>query len=161
MLNTVISGGQTGADIAGVKAAKQFGLATGGMLPRGFLTLDGLHPEYAQLYSMTEHYSDKYPPRTKANVRDSDGTIRFAAKWESYGEQCTKNAISQHSKPYFDVDVVRADAPAPQAVVDWILANQIEILNVAGNSEKSVPGIEEFVTGYLLEVFRLLKELYD
>ena len=40
----VISGGQTGADIAGLKVAKEKGILTGGRLPRRYMTEDG--PNY-------------------------------------------------------------------------------------------------------------------
>ncbi len=40
MLKKFISGGQTGADLAGWQAAKAHGIPTGGAVPRGFLTED-------------------------------------------------------------------------------------------------------------------------
>ncbi|MFZ8324119.1 YpsA SLOG family protein, partial [Staphylococcus aureus] len=40
-LKKVISGGQTGADQAGLRAGKAAGLETGGMVPKGCLTDDG------------------------------------------------------------------------------------------------------------------------
>ncbi|HJT77421.1 MAG TPA: putative molybdenum carrier protein, partial [Gemmataceae bacterium] len=39
MLERVISGGQTGADQAGLAAAKACGIPTGGWMPKGFLTV--------------------------------------------------------------------------------------------------------------------------
>jgi RNA polymerase sigma factor (sigma-70 family) len=41
MVRKVISGGQTGADQAGLFAAEAFGIETGGWMPKGFLTLAG------------------------------------------------------------------------------------------------------------------------
>jgi Circularly permutated YpsA SLOG family len=38
VLDRVVSGGQTGADQAGWRAARAVGLATGGWMPYGFLT---------------------------------------------------------------------------------------------------------------------------
>jgi hypothetical protein len=37
MFMKIISGGQSGADQAAWRAAKAFGIATGGWMPRGFL----------------------------------------------------------------------------------------------------------------------------
>jgi hypothetical protein len=154
MLRKVISGGQTGADRAGLKAAKDAGLATGGWMPKGFKALDGDHPEFAQLYGIQEHPSPYYPPRTFRNVQESDGTVRFATRWNSLGEVCTMKAINKYGKPYFDVDVLGETQPADLA--DWLLENNIRVLNVAGNAEKTSPGIEEFVYAFLSETFKLL-----
>ena len=51
MLERVISGGQTGADQAGWRAARAFGIPTGGAMPKGFLTEDGPCPEFAAAQS--------------------------------------------------------------------------------------------------------------
>jgi hypothetical protein len=50
MLDKTISGGQTGADQAAWRAAKAHAIATGGWMPKGFLTEDGPRPEFAELY---------------------------------------------------------------------------------------------------------------
>ena len=42
-----------------------------------------------------------------------------------------------------------------EAVVEWLNANNVSILNVAGNSEEESPGIESYATGFLTEVFKL------
>jgi len=52
LVDRVISGGQTGADIAGLKAAKAFGIPTGGYMTSGFRTLDGYKPEYHREYNV-------------------------------------------------------------------------------------------------------------
>lgn len=150
MITTVISGGQNGADQGGVAAAKKLGIKTGGFVPNGWITLDGPAPHLEKEYGMQQHKSPKYPPRTEANVKMADGTIRFATNFNSYGEQCTLKAIKKHSKPYFDVDV--RNPPDVAEVVKWITSNNIKILNVAGNSEKSSPGIFDFVMNYMLMV---------
>ena len=41
-------------------------------------------------------------------------------------------------------------------MAQWICDRGIEVLNVAGNSEQSVPGIEDFVFTYLGKVFQEL-----
>jgi hypothetical protein len=49
MLDRIISGGQTGADQAGWRAARACGVPTGGFMPLGFLTEGGPRPEFAAL----------------------------------------------------------------------------------------------------------------
>lgn len=154
MIIKCISGGQTGADLAALKAAKEFGIPTGGWLPKGCRTLNGPCPELLEEFSMKEHSSANYALRTEANVKDSDGTIRFAANFSSPGEKCTKKAINWFKKPSIDINIKN---PLDHSkIVEWILENNIQILNVAGNAEQTAPGIEAFVKEYLLEVFSIL-----
>jgi len=166
MLDKIISGAQNGADIAGLIVAKEKGIVTGGTMPKGWRTLDGPRPEYAELYGITEHTSSSYVPRTFQNVKDADATIRFAWNIESSGEKCTLKAITQYSKPYFDVyilDTTKFVAASPKEhpieVAKWLYAHKIKVLNVAGNSEKTAPGIEVFVrrfVGVLIDEIRKL-----
>lgn len=149
MLIKVISGFQTGADLGGIIAAYNFGIETGGHIPKGFLTEYGPKPELAQ-FGAIEHSSDKYPPRTFENAKNSDGTIRFASNFNSGGERCTLKAIKQYNKPYIDVDVI---APIDdKEVIEWIVKNQIKVLNVAGNRESTSPGIFKFTKNYLFGI---------
>lgn len=153
-LRKVVSGGQTGADIAGLEVAKKFGFETGGMMPFGFKTLDGCRPEYKDIYGLTAHNSSSYVPRTRANVRDSDGTIRLAFNLESRGEICTLKAIKDYGKPWIDVDFSSDSAKqVVKPVVEWLHRNEIEILNVAGNSEQTWAGTYEAALQYLERLF--------
>lgn len=84
-IEKVLSGGQTGADQAGWRAAKALGIPTGGLMPAGFRTegapgrdaYDEDHPEFAALYGATAHHSRDYPPRTRINVESADLTLIF------------------------------------------------------------------------------------
>lgn len=150
MIEKVISGGQSGADVAALRATKKCGIPTGGTMPKGWLTELGPMPEWAEEFNLVEHKSNKYQPRTFQNVKDSDGTLRFAGKFNSAGERCTLKAITQYNKPYFDIDIY--DPPTKGEVVQWIKDNNIEIINVAGNRESTVPGIEAFVEEYMTKL---------
>lgn len=151
-LKKIVSGAQTGADIAGLEVAYEFGLETGGTMPFGFKTLNGCKPEYARIFGIKVHHSSSYVPRTKENVKNSDGTIRFAFDFESKGEKCTFRAIQDFKKPYFDVDL--NDPPPVLDVIKWLEQEKIEILNVAGNSEQTFPGTHKETTDYLTDIMR-------
>ena len=153
VLQKVISGGQTGADRAGLIAAKHAGIETGGYMPKGFIAQDGKHPEFAEMFGIQEHDSPKYPPRTALNAKTSDGTIRFATDWNSRGELLTLKMIRQYHKPYFDVEL---GATTPEEVVKWLIDNNIRVLNVAGNSESTSPGITGKVVHFLTQVFQTI-----
>ncbi|MGO9405966.1 MAG: YpsA SLOG family protein, partial [Acidimicrobiales bacterium] len=77
MLEKIISGGQSGADRAGWRAAKAFGVSSGGWMPRGFLTEDGPHPEFADQYGAAELPADSVRDRTEQNVLATDATLWF------------------------------------------------------------------------------------
>lgn len=152
-------------DEAALVIAKQFGLETGGWMPKGFKTLDGNKPEFADLYGMREHSSSDYKDRTWDNVKDSDGTLRIAANFSSLGEKCTINAVKFHKKPHIDIKV-KIDMFSPifsygydrlhDDVVKWIIDNDINVLNIAGNSERTAPGIHKAAKIYLYKVLESL-----
>jgi hypothetical protein len=134
MIKKIVSGGQRGADQGGLDAGYCCDIETGGWAPKGYLTLDGYTPNLS-LFSVKEHNSPYYAPRTFANVKDSDGTIRFAYDFNTKGELCTLKAINQYKKPYFDVDLNKEITnEIINDIIDWIRVNKIEILNVAGNA---------------------------
>lgn len=150
----IVSGSQTGADQAGLYAAKECGLETGGWCPKGCPTTNGLNPSLIEKFGLKETESSKYPPRTFANAKDSDGTIRIAQDFDSKGEQLTLLAINQYCKPYLDIHLKKL-LPTKE-VAAWILDNDIKILNVAGNSERTCPRIFVTAKAYLVLVFKEL-----
>lgn len=153
MLETIISGGQTGADQAGWRAAKRFGLKTGGWMPRGYRTEDGPRPEFAAMYGAKEHQSREYPPRTMANVSISEGTIFFGSQGSS-GFGATYWGCAELQREFFHIS-------GPLVYPHEFIANLIgrwdfKAINIAGNREIRSPGIGYWVEEYLCEVFRLL-----
>ena len=76
----IVSGGQTGADQAGLLAARAAGIETGGWAPEGWDTEDGPAP-WLEDFGLTECTVAGYPARTEANARDSDGTAWFGARF--------------------------------------------------------------------------------
>ncbi len=170
-LERVISGGQTGVDIAALKAARECGLKTGGYMPLGWRTLDGPKPEYKDLFGMLEAPWANYARRTYLNVQQSDATLCFAHTWSSPGEICTWKAIQKLGKPSLRVPVttgwiehpqepkesrgfLEIVAFTPQDVATHLHKNNVRVLNVAGNSEQTAPGIEQVVYDFLVQVFR-------
>ena len=159
-LRKVISGGQIGVDIAAIKAAKHHGIKTGGHMPKGFQTLEGPRPGYSWMFGMRDDCPD-YKTRTWANVEYADATLRIAKDFGTRGEQCTLNAIHHFHKPNLDVyfeghwrsgDDIQYML-TPYDVAEWIVCNNIRILNVAGNANLSL-GVS--VYHYLVQVFNIL-----
>lgn len=157
MLSKVISGGQIGADIAGLSAAYNLGIATGGTAPKAWMTLKGPQERTLRLYGLEECSEKGYPARTMRNVRNSDCTIRLAADFNSPGEACTMRYITKYKKPYFDVLILpNQDTsnywfdPPTQDVARWIISNDFSVINIAGNAKAY---LEASIEHYLHDVF--------
>ena len=98
----VISGGQTGADRGGIDAAAELGVETGGHAPLGYRTSRGNDTTLAKL-GLLEDKSFAYPPRTKLNVKNSDGTVIIGSNMESAGSRLTYNLTVDHGKPCYQI----------------------------------------------------------
>lgn len=156
LIEIVRSGCQTGADYGGLVAAEKCGIRTAGHMPKDCKTELGPKRDWLERFGLEEHPSNLYPPRTYCNVKNSDGTIRFAVNFDSPGEKLTLKAISYYEKPFIDVD--RNNPIKTNIVIDWIIENNIRDLNVAGNKESTNPTIGLFVELYLEKVFKAVRE---
>lgn len=134
---TIISGGQTGVDRAALDFAIAHGIAHGGWCPRWRLADDGSIPER---YRLTEHNSEGYSGRTRANVQDSDATLLIAKGKLTPGTKLTLKLAQQLQKNNFILNLSEKLA-WPDLAREWIETNAIRLLNVAGASEGKRPGI--------------------
>lgn len=146
---TIVSGGQTGVDRAALDAAIACGLPITGWCPRGRRSEDGVIPAE---YDLRETASRNYAVRTEWNIRDSDGTLIIAMGQLSGGTRLTWQLAGKHGKPRQVVHLRESPGQLPfsdqnsvtdqcSAVVEWIQANRIRVLNVAGPRGSSHPKI--------------------
>lgn len=157
-LARVISGFQTGADQAAIRAAVRLGIPTGGWMPKGWLTEAGPRPEFKEEFGAREHHSQAYPPRTHQNAADADMTLWFG-RTGSPGYWCTYKGCQKANKAF------RAfEEPFPAGMVfyfaDQIKARFLDVegfcLNCAGPRESTQPGIGERAEVYMVELFQEL-----
>ena len=133
----VISGGQTGADSAGLAAAHRLGIPTGGKAPKGWRTEAGPSAMLGTVYGLTESESADYATRTRENVAAAAGTLL-------YGDPCSPGSLAtlaccrQLGHPLLHVR--RGDTPFVD-VARWLRAFDVRVLNIAGNRESVSPGI--------------------
>jgi hypothetical protein len=157
MLTTVISGGQTGADQAGLRAAKILGYRTGGMMPLGYRTEDGPRPDLAIEFGLDMSRFEGYEHRTRHNIRVSDATIIFSLGSLDGGSYLTSASAQAQGKPLMVITEWYAEVgfrPLPAAVRRFLMDRQIGVVNIAGNRESKSPGIGGWVEAYLLEVLK-------
>ena len=135
----IVSGGQAGADRAGLDWALQNGVDHGGWCPKGRRSEDGpIPPEYL----LSETPLAGYLQRTEWNVRDSDATVIFtltdaldggskktAEFAEKRGRPCLHFRPGVHSK----------------FLAQFLARHLVSTLNVAGKRESAAPGIHRFV----------------
>lgn len=135
-IQRIVSGGQTGVDRGALDAAIARGIEHGGWCPRGRLAENGKIP---RRYRVTETMSPEYWVRTERNVVDSDGTLILYWDRLSGGTQFTYRMTRKHRKPVLRIDLHRE--PDPMAACEWIVDQNIRVLNVAGPRESTSAGI--------------------
>lgn len=140
-IEKIISGGQTGADQAGLLAAEELGIQTGGTAPLGYRTETGVNLELRDRFGLSESFSKSYGVRTARNVVDSDATVILAYNERSTGTNLTIKLCRQHNKPYIVLNPQNRDHQAQ--FVDFLNATNPSIINIAGNRESVANGIKE------------------
>lgn len=156
-ITKIVSGGQTGADRAGLDWAIENQIECGGWCPAGRLAEDG---EIDLKYPLTETPSSGYSQRTGWNVRDSDGTVIFSLSPDlSGGSALTKTFAADwtrpclHLHPEADEAATRLVDPA-ERLVAFIDEFFINTLNIAGPRASSERLIDRFVNETLNRAFR-------
>ncbi len=152
MIEKLISGGQTGADIAALDVALEHDFPHGGWCPKGRRSLEGPIPAR---YNLSETPSESYLQRTEWNVRDSDATVVFTLAAEATGGSLkTIGFAKKHRKPclHLSKESGRQFDPARQ-LLEFAEEHEIKRLNVAGSRESKEPGIHDWVVQVLEAAF--------
>lgn len=146
---TIVSGGQTGADRAGLDWAIAHGLKHGGWCPKGRKTEDG---PLAEAYQLTETPSASYLQRTEWNVRDSCATLVFTLTDKlDGGSKRTAGFAERLGKPWLHV----RPGVHPKYVARFLARHGVKTLNIAGKRESSAPGISQFASGMLAQALQV------
>ncbi|MBN1387469.1 MAG: putative molybdenum carrier protein [Bacteroidales bacterium] len=157
MIRKVISGGQTGVDRAALDAALYLGFETGGWCPPGKVGENGNIPPEYNLIETERERSDRAPgiprsQRTENNVRFSDATlILIPGNIErDSGTEWTLECARYYNKPCFSISPYHPRAK--RRIIEWICEVQPEVVNVAGPSENTSPGVYEQSYKILVEI---------
>ena len=148
MVTKIISGGQSGADMAALLAGSNLGIETGGYAPQKYMTEYGSNYDLKK-YGLVETKSSSYPYRTRLNVDNSDGTLVFRYK-SSVGTDCTigyaqtgqwKKGSIHNKSMYKPVCIITGlnDDDNVELIKNFVNDNKINVLNVAGHRESQSP----------------------
>ena len=144
----IISGGQTGADRAALDWAFEHGVPCGGWCPAGRLAEDGVIPAR---YPLDEMIEGGYLERTRANARDSDGTLIVTlSPVLSGGSMETARFATELRKPCLHV---HPSMDWKKALGRWVRPRGTFVLNVAGPRASKEPCVGEFVQQVLNAMF--------
>ena len=101
MVTKIISGGQTGADYAGLVAARVLNL--GGTAPDNYKTENGSNYELKDFFQLSAFGT--YPERTEANILNSDVTLILGLAdtkdFSEGGTKLTQQLCFRLNKPFF------------------------------------------------------------
>lgn len=155
-LRCIISGGQTGSDRGALEAARDLGLARGGMAPLGWRAEDGQIPPWYRA-GMMQSASAAYPVRTRSNVEASSGTLilSFGPLAAESGSMLTANLARKLNKPLL-ANQLSPDGHHTAFLLNrtllWLKGHRIEVLNVAGPRESREPGLQAAVRAALVAI---------
>ncbi len=146
VLKKIVSGGQTGADRAGLDFAIVHHIPHGGWCPAGRIAEDQPIDPHYQLQETPSHY---YAERTEWNVRDSDGTLIFCRISQiSGGVRLTADLADKHKKPWLLISTENHEVAAT-LIENFVQQHQIQILNIAGPRHSTDPEIVDFTKSAL------------
>lgn len=161
MIEKIISGGQTGVDQAALLVAEELGIEIGGSCPLG--SLDENRECILERYpSMREAKTTNPDERTRLNIDDSDGTLVIVPSYPlpeqiKDGTRLTLEYTEEKKKPYLIICLNEEDLTT--RFKGWLGGHDIKVLNIAGPSESSLPGICETSRDLLRRLIRALQTI--
>lgn len=151
-LQTIISGGQTGADRGALDAALEMSFPCGGWCPEGRGAEDGTLPPR---YPLQELVGAGYRQRTIKNIQSSDGTTIFYFNQPTGGTELTLAQCIKLRKPYQLVDASEiSPVRAGEVIYQFVQRNGVAVLNVAGPREGRTPGTYAYVREAVLSLIK-------
>jgi hypothetical protein len=154
VIEKIVSGGQTGADRAGLDAAIELDIPHGGWIPKGRKTEDGGLPGK---YYLKEMPTGSYAARTEQNVIDSDGTLIISHGKLNGGSAMTRQLAKKHKRPWMHVDLEKTNLfKAAMEIRSWAAKNGIKVLNVAGPRGSKDPEIYEATKKLLTLLIKMM-----
>ena len=152
----VVSGGQTGVDQGALAGALATGTACGGWCPEGRRSEEGPIPA---TYPVAELPGAGYLERTLQNVLDSDGTAIIHYGELEGGTRLTWVFCEQHDRPSVLIDAsALSHEQAVSALVEFVVGNDLRVLNMAGPRASKWPGAFIYTKGLMVAALDLWQD---
>lgn len=152
MVEKIISGGQTGADMSALDVALRNDFPHGGWRQKGRKSVYGPIPAR---YLLTETPLPRNLQQAEWNVRDSDGTVVFTLSHSTTGGSLKTIQFARSlNKPCLHVSRSGPDYSDPALrLQQFAMEHRIRTINVAGSRESKEPGIYSSVSQILEDAF--------
>ena len=148
----IISGGQTGVDRAALDFALEFGIETGGYVPKNRWAEDGKISE--KYPNLIETENDNPTERTKLNVENSDATLILSHGELQGGSQLTRELAEKYQKPFLHIDFsIFTVEQAVEKTIKLLNLIEVETLNIAGSRASEDSKIHIKTTQFLIKLF--------
>ncbi|WP_084676933.1 putative molybdenum carrier protein [Massilia niastensis] len=152
-IRKIVSGGQTGADLAAWDVAREFAIPFGGYVPAGRTNENGRIP--SEYESLQETASSETVERTKRNVEVSDATLIICRNEPVGGTLTTLEHCKNTRKPAFVADLARGITDDwVRCIGLWLDEMKPNILNVAGPRHSEDPEIYSLTRELLCRVMK-------
>lgn len=143
----IVSGGQTGVDLAALTFAKDNAFVYGGWVPKGRTNEAGrISDSFAGL---RETETGNVDERTRRNVTDSDATLIFVDGAVSPGTDLTQRFADDMEKPHLEIDARQEATDCADRIRRWLLEVKPEVLNIAGPRASEAPDLGLKITRIL------------
>lgn len=153
MIEKIISNGQPGVGRAALDAAMKLGIAHGGSISPGGMAEGALSSDPLDPREIT---AQSHPERTKNHIRESCGTLILTCGDALEQVEFIIKIATRFSKPNLHVDLKTLTAfTAATRVNDWIVDNDIKVLNVAGPGAPHNPALYQAALDLIQAVFFL------
>lgn len=137
----------------------ELGYETGGWCPPGRIRENGKIPPEYKLIETNKDRSMRAPDtprsqRTENNVRFSDATLVLIPESikADIGTEWTLECARYYNKPLLTINPYHPEAY--KRIIEWLGNAQPEIINIAGPSEKTSPGIYN-------QSYKLMKQILN
>jgi hypothetical protein len=139
MLKKIISGAQSGVEIAALDSAIKLDIPHGGWAYKRKRTEDGVLPEQ---YNLKTIDVASYHYRLEKNIIDSDGTIILTHGQLIIGSKIIKDLANHHNKPCLSINLTDCSINhAVSSIRKWIANNEIEAIYFTGSKSVGKSGI--------------------
>lgn len=147
----LISGGQTGVDMAALEFAIEAGMRHGGWVPKGRTNEAGVIPSC--IGGLVEADDAQPETRTRLNVLAADATLIISDGSRSPGTDTTIRFAAERNVPIRLADLNSDLEKVSLDIRNWISRIGASVLNVAGPRESEAPGINAKAKRFLTIVF--------